>query len=70
MDTLGGDNDSTDGIAGADPGDRDELNDAGIFQPNIIVDTLDNQVPDEYKDDPDLWYAMQASLKVIIHTKI
>ena len=24
----------------------------------------DNQVPPEYADDPDMWYAIQASLKV------
>lgn len=47
--------------------DRDELNEAGIFDANIIVDTLeDNQIPPEYKNDPDLWYAIQNSLKVSI----
>jgi len=47
--------------------DRDELNEAGIFNTNIIVDTLeDNQIPPEYKNDPDLWYAIQNSLKVSI----
>lgn len=32
------------------------LNDAGI--------ETDNQVPPEYANDPELWYTIQASLKV------
>lgn len=37
------------------------------FDTNIIVEDLniDNQVPPEYQNDPDLWYTIQASLKVL-----
>ncbi len=62
--TLNDANSSTEAIPDANSDERDKLNDAGIFEPNIIVDSLDNEVPDEYKNDPDLWYAIQQSLKV------
>lgn len=43
-------------IQGYPPEPQKSLNDA-------FIDT-DNQVPPEYANDPDLWYTLQASLKV------
>lgn len=62
--TMNDNNSSTDAIPDMNNDDRDDLNDAGIFEPNIIVDTLDDKIPDDYKNDPDLWHAIQNSLKV------
>jgi len=52
-------NSSTDAI------DNDYIEDRDDFDTNIIVEDLniDNQVPPEYQNDPDLWYTIQASLK-------
>jgi hypothetical protein len=63
---VGGENSSTEAVADGYEDDRDELNDADIFDTNIQINnfTDDNQVPPEYANDPDLWYAIQSSLKV------
>lgn len=60
-------NSSTDAVADAYVDDRDDLDVDYNFETNIIIDDLNhnpNEVPPEYANDPDLWYAMQASLKV------
>jgi hypothetical protein len=72
-------NSSTDAVADGYQDDRDDM-DLGFDFPNDIkiegfrldpqptlneafIDT-DNQIPPEYANDPDLWQAIQASLKV------
>lgn len=62
-----GENSSTEAVADGYEDDRDNLNDAGIFDTDIQGNNFieENQVPPEYADDPDLWYAIQSSLKVI-----
>lgn len=62
-------NSSTDAVADVDAyiDDREDLDVDYNFETNIIIDDLNNnanEVPPEYANDPDLWYAMQASLKV------
>ena len=66
-----GENSSTEAVADGYEDDRDELNDARCAdpdnQPRISGNDYDdefNQVPPEYANDPDLWYAIQSSLKV------
>lgn len=65
---VGGENSSTEAVADGYEDDRDELNDADIFDTNIQINNFidDNQVPPEYANDPDLWYAIQSSLKVTL----
>ena len=45
--------------------DREELDNLD-FDSNLIVEDINtgNQVPPEYANDPDLFYSIQASLKV------
>ena len=42
------------------------MEDTVNFGGNPIIEDInkDNQVPPEYAHDPDLWYTIQASLKV------
>lgn len=73
-------NSSTDAVADAYQDDRDDMEMGYDFGNDIQVSSFGpdpknslndgfianeaNQVPPEYADDPDLWYTIQASLKV------
>jgi len=60
-------NSSTEAVVEDFNDDRDDFDTMMDIDTNIIVEDLnnngDNDIPPEYRNDPDLWYTIQASLK-------